>query len=571
MVSSFRRKWPTFMKYAAIGFTAFIFSAAPVSAQDAKQQQIDALKAQVEAQGQQIQKLLQLVEHQKSLPAVVPVEMQPPSTASQPEDVRKVVEKVLKEKDDAKKADDEKKKREAADKGHEVGSDLKMSANWDKGPRFETAEKDFTAKIGGRINYDTVFWNASDRMQLPGSPSVNPTKTGVGAGVGQLDDGMFIRRARIEMVGTFYEQFEYQFEVDFETLNVISYDHVWVGMKDVPGLGTIRVGQQKVPMVLESYSSSKNLMFLERSCLFDAFWNEFAPGIYFTNTMFEERATWHAMLHRIEFNNPASGGDFGDGDYAVTGRVTALPWYENDGRCLVHVGASYQWRRADLGRTTASTTPAINAYADQRGVVIFRDRPELRDAVGSGANAEGDSTRFVSTGNIIADNVQTVNGEFLAIQGPLTIQSEITAAQVANARYPATAANTNRGTPEFWGMYAEVGYCLTGENRGYDRRFGSVGTIKPYEPVFAVRDEDGCYHSGSGAWELCYRFSFLDLNDTGSNILGGRLTENTVGINWWLTQNMRLQANYLNIYRDVPSPATTGTVHALGLRAIVEF
>ena len=108
MLSSFRRKWPTFLKYAAIGATAFVFSAAPVRAQDAKQQQIDDLNTKVELQGQQIQKLIQLLE-QKSMPAVVPVGMQPPAAASQPEDVRKVVEKVLKDKDDAKKAEDEKK------------------------------------------------------------------------------------------------------------------------------------------------------------------------------------------------------------------------------------------------------------------------------------------------------------------------------------------------------------------------------------------------------------------------------------------------------------------------------
>lgn len=570
MLSSFRRKWPTFLKYAAIGATAFVFSAAPVRAQDAKQQQIDALNSRLEKLEQQNQKLMQLLE-QKSMPAVVPVGMQPPAAASQPEDVRKVVEKVLKDKEDAKKAEDEKKKKEAIENGHEVGSDLKLNGSWDKGLRMETAEKDFSLKIGGRINYDSTFWSASNAMQRAASPSVSANQTGVGPGVGALDDGMFIRRARIEFVGTFYEQFEYQAEFDFETLNVVSYDHMWVGMKDIPLVGTVRVGQQKVPMGLESYSSSKNLMFLERSALFDAFWAEFAPGVYVTNTMFDERATWHAMFHRNEVNNLASGADFGDGDYAVTGRLTALPLYENDGRCLVHVGASYQWRRADLGRTQGSTTPVFNAFADTQGVVVFRDRPELRDAVGSGANAEGDSNRFVTTGNIMADSVQTVNGEFLAIQGPLTVQSEVTAAQVQNARYPATAVGTGRGNPTFWGYYAEVGYCLTGENRGYDKRLGAAGTIKPFEPVFAVRDEDGSLHTGWGAWELCYRFSYLDLNDTSSNILGGKLTEQTVGINWWLTQNMRLQVNYLNTFRDVISPATTGTVHGLGLRAIVEF
>lgn len=571
MIPVFRRKCTRILCQCLLTLLGVVYGA-PTVAQDARPTELDLLHSRLEKLEQQNQKLTQLLEQQKSL--VVPVDMQPPGVSSQGEEIRKLVEHILKQKDDAKKAEDEQKKKEVAEKGHEVGSDLKLSSiTWDRGLKFETAEKDFSMKFAGRINYDSVFWNASRDMQRANSPSVSPTQTGVGPGVGALDDGMFIRRARLELAGTFYEQFEYQFELDFETLNVISYDHVWVGMKDLPFLGTVRVGQMKVPMGLESYSSSKNLMFMERSCLFDAFWNEFGPGIYVSNTLMEERATWHAMFHRIEAFNVASGADFGDGDYAFTGRLTALPWYEAEGRCLVHAGASYQWRRPDLGRTTGVTgSTIINTFADTQHIVRFRDRPELRDAVGSQANALGDSSRFVDTGNIIADAVHTVNGEFLAILGPLTVQSEASVAQATgNVRYPATATGTFRSSPTYWGGYAEMGYCLTGENRGYEKRFGAVGTIKPYEPVFAVRDEHGNLHTGWGAWELCYRFSYLDLNDTESNILGGKLVEHTLGMNWWLTQNMRFQVNYLNINRDVLAPATSGTVHALGLRAIVEF
>jgi phosphate-selective porin OprO/OprP len=147
--------------------------------------------------------------------------------------------------------------------------------------------------------------------------------------------------------------------------------------------------------------------------------------------------------------------------------------------------------------------------------------------------------------------------------------SEATLAAVDGARTPATTAAVDRGTPVFWGFYGQVGYCLTGESRGYDRRFGRAGTIKPNEPFFLVRGEDDCMHSGWGAWELVYRFSYVDLDD--NDIFGGKLTEHTFGINWWLTQNLRLQANYLNIHRQPPAVGAEGTVHALGLRAILEF
>jgi phosphate-selective porin OprO/OprP len=378
---------------------------------------------------------------------------------------------------------------------------------------------------------------------------------------------MFFRRIRLTSDGTFWEQYEYAVELDFEGLNQNLFDDLWVGMKDLPVLGTVRVGQMKIPQGLESYGSSKNLIFMERSALFDAFWQEFGVGIMSSNTFLNERGTWAAMFHRVEIFSPGSGADFGDGDYAATGRVSLLPVWEGDGRCFLHVGASYQWRHADQGRTTGAPTGGvvINPFADQMHVVRFRARPELRDAAGP----QGFTTRFVDTGNILADNVHTFGAELMAVNGPLTIMSEATLAEVENARTPATVAAVDRGNPVFWGFYGTVAYCLTGESRGYDRRFGRAGTIRPFEPFFLTKGEDDCLHSGWGAWEIAYRFSYVDLNDNG--IFGGELTSHTVGINWWLTQNVRLQANYINTYRDVTGTTRDGTVHGLGMRAILEF
>ena len=51
-----------------------------------------------------------------------------------------------------------------------------------------------------------------------------------------------------------------------------------------------------------------------------------------------ERATFQGGVFRNGTSNN-SGNDIGDqNDMAYTFRATALPWYADEGRCLMHVG-----------------------------------------------------------------------------------------------------------------------------------------------------------------------------------------------------------------------------------------
>ena len=78
----------------------------------------------------------------------------------------------------------------------------------------------------------------------------------------------------------------------------------------------------------------------------------------------------------------------------------------------------------------------------------------------------------------------------------------------AHDRQPPTSAANN-----FYGGYAFVSYFLTGENRPYNRKMGVFDRVKPYEDFFRVRDCDGNVSTGHGAWELAYRFSYIDMLD----------------------------------------------------------
>jgi phosphate-selective porin OprO/OprP len=182
---------------------------------------------------------------------------------------------------------------------------------------------------------------------------------------------------------------------------------------------------------------------------------------------------------------------------------------------------------------------------------------------------QGDNNRVIDTGNIIAEDVQSVNGELLGYWGPFWLQSEIVLAHVDNAFFPASSAATSRGGLNFYGTYVQIGYFLTGESRGYDKRFGKYDRVRPLENFFLVRDENGNVQYGLGAWELAYRYSFVNLDDR--SIQGGRYGEHTVGLNWYLSSNIKFQFNYINGQRTVPDPAVSGNVQGAGIRAALEF
>jgi len=478
--------------------------------------------------------------------------------------VRGIVDAALKERDAKPKA--------AAEKGHEVGSDLKLNAFWDNGLWFATADKDWKFHLGGRFSFQSSFF--AQPLNLRGTPPGNGgvPASGPGAGFGPLDDGMFFRRVRLRSDGVAYETFEYAMEVDFEQLNFVTFDHLWLGVRD-DTYGTVRLGQVKVPQGMEMVGSDYHLTFIERSPLFDALLTLFAPGLYYQNSFLDQNVLFQTMFHRVQplqfFTD-----DFGNGNYASTSRLVVTPWYEGDGAGVLALGGSYQYRTGDLGRSlqpggTGST------FGDTQNVARFRSRFNLRDGTGIGSTnfLGSNANRAADTGYMLTDGIHTVVPELLMNMGPLSIQADAAFTYVENARTlyggGGLAPGQGVGTAMFWGGYVEASYLLTGETRGYDRRNGTYDRVRVREPFFLTRGEDGRTHWGTGAWQVAYRYSFLDLNSKGIN--GGQLLQHEVALNWFMNDNAKLQFVYLNAERLVPTPATSGTVNGFAVLAQYYF
>jgi len=74
---------------------------------------------------------------------------------------------------------------------------------------------------------------------------------------------------------------------------------------------------------------------------------------------------------------------------------------------------------------------------------------------------------------------------------------------------------------------------MTGEIRSYNTRGGYFNQVSPNRPVF---------QGGPGAWELVGRVSYIDL-DSGA-LSGGKFWRLTPMINWYLSDNVRLEFAY---------------------------
>jgi phosphate-selective porin OprO/OprP len=351
---------------------------------------------------------------------------------------------------------------------------------WKEGLNFATLDENFKLKIGGRLQTDW-FWSSED--------------TRIKQDVGDQEDGVEVRRARLYFSGLIYGNVEYKLQFDFAGGEAALKD-AYLALPDFP-LGELQMGHFKEPFSLEELTSSKYITFLER-----ALPNAFAPsrnmGFMLHHVASDERMTAAIGLFR-DTDDFGEGVD--DGEYNVTGRVTALPIYQNKGANLLHLGAAYSCRNPD-------------------DTIRYSQRPEAHLA-----------HRFVDTGTFGADQADLVGLEAAWVDGPLSLQSEYI---MAYADRPG-ASNV-----DFDGYYVQASYFLTGEHRNYKTSEAAFSRIKPNRNYGAA--------GGPGAWEIAARYSGIDLNDNG--VAGGQLNDVTAGLNWYLNPNTRIMWNYVHADKD---------------------
>ena len=373
------------------------------------------------------------------------------------------------------------------DESNTVGSYI----YWDDGISLTGPASHVDLKIGGKINYDLGNINADEELQAA-FPDFD----------GFHND---FRRLSVSLFGHAWDLLEFKFEVDFA--NVKDIKDQWLRFTKGTILPHFTFGYMKEPFSLEMLTSSTYLTFMEDTLPTKSF----APfrnfGVTAAGSWQEKRMTWAGGFF-LDTGSYSSIGDSQDqisnaNGYNLTGRITGLPIYRDEGRKLVHLGLSYLYRF----RNDAKDDPTAQD----------RSRPESRLT----------DDRLVDTSKFYDQGQSLVSLETAWMNGPLSIQGE----------YFHNFVNSHSSL-DFNGWYLQGSWILTGENRKY----------QPEGGIFAGVSPDKEFRLGEGGWgalELALRLSRVDLND--KFIEGGKERNFTVGLNWYLRRKIRFMVNYVHV------------------------
>ena len=357
----------------------------------------------------------------------------------------------------------------------------KKRIRWDDGLWIEAQRFEFQTKIGGAAQLDSAAFVAY--------PSLEDL-------VGEVDNSVEWRRARIDATGSFGRRLGFKFRWDFAVNDPPNLKDAWMELRFIRYPIRLRAGRFGSTFGLENESSSNDTVFMEAGLP-----REFVPPQ-------ENGVLLHSegLVGRWDFSfSSATENPLGCIICNVTGiagrygRAIELGGPER----LLHLGGDYarRWLGDDLVRITA--------------------RPE--------SNL---SPVLVDTGFLLADVTDTAMIEGAYLSGPFSLQGEYGMKRVRMR----VADN-----PLFHSFYVMAAYTLTGEGRPY---IHSRGIIRRLVPEREFRDGSG----GLGAFELALRFSRIDLND--KDVQGGELSDLGIAANWYPTHTTRVMGNIIRAKRE---------------------
>jgi phosphate-selective porin OprO/OprP len=369
-------------------------------------------------------------------------------------------------------------------------------------------------ELRGRINTDAILVGQSARDQ---------------AILGEIPNATGFRRAYLGVQGTVGEQVDWVAEFDFAG-GVITFKDVFIGLEQLPIIRRVRVGHFLEPFSLEELTNSNFFALVEYSPIV-----ALGPGRNWGVGIFsytdDERATFQTGAFRTGSNS--AGDDFSTGnDMAYDVRITGLPWYEADGRYLLHLGGAFSQRYPYNQVVAIDQSP-------QSSLLTSLDNP---------------GSAFIPKISVPASQQQLFNLQSALVLGPLSFQAEWSATQIDQI-----------GGGPVWlhGSYVFASLFLTGENRDYLTKDGVFGMPHVRSPFLCLKGAK-YLAGGPGAWELTARFAYADF--ASGNIppvnglkVGDRDAEFTLGVNWYLNDFTRLMFNYVH---SVPVDPNFGPSYA---------
>lgn len=354
----------------------------------------------------------------------------------------------------------------------------------DKGASLKSANGDYEVKIRGLIQGDGRFFSS-----------------GVPSGT---YDTFLLRTARPTIEGTLGKWIGFRFTPEFAGDSASIVD-AYADLKFSP-VATVRLGKFTSPVGLERLQSSSALSDVER-----ALPSELAPnrdiGVQLQGELAGSKLSYAIGV----FNGTVDGRDAAttnpDDEFEVAGRLFVEPFKDGAGFWSglgFGIGGS-------AGDTVGTGNNILPRYRTPGQVQFFNYR--------SAVAADGRRTRWSPQGYFYRNGFGLL-AEYIASKQELVVAGN--AAELENTAWQATAS-----------------YVLTGEDASYR------GVVKPSNPFSPGK-------GGWGAWELVGRYGELEIDEgafplfADASVSARRAKAWTLGVNWYLTSNLKLVFNYLD-------------------------
>jgi phosphate-selective porin OprO and OprP len=406
----------------------------------------------------------------------------------------------------------------------------KATPSWKGAPQQVDADEGWSFKVRGRLMVDAAYTGKPDNYVANRNLGFNTR----------------VRRFRIGAEGTIPGGFGYKAEVDYANATV-GFGDVILTYAPANRPFALTIGNHESLDGMEQQTSSRWSSFIERAQMNDAFLNTrrlgLSAGFKTSDNQFRVDAGLFAA-HSIDASVDNDG-------WIGAARATWTPFI---GGGYVHLGANFQHREFQSNDNATASTSVGAPSTNQ--VARYRARPFLQTT----------DVRYVDTGNFAAksDNIFGVEayGVFKSLHfGGEAQWLKADAYQGGDIRtgldaFSGTSLVTPTGDPTFFSAFAEIGYFLTGETRGYKNGlWDRTKVLKPFNK------------GGWGAFQVIGRFDYLDLDSdklkngltnnfgTGATSLaalntrlgrGGTQTGYLLGLTWIPTDYVRFLVNYIH-------------------------
>jgi len=377
----------------------------------------------------------------------------------------------------------------------------------EEGFSFSSPQNDYKVNFGGIIQGDGRFFTSD------ADKNVSST--------------FFLNRVRPILTGTVGKYYDFNITPDFGQGKVVLQD-AYLNIKYFPE-ANLQAGKFKAPLDLERLQSDRDLEFSERSLIQNLVPNR-DTGFDLHGRLLDGRVFYDAALMNGVPNNTASDTndiDNNDGKDFV-GRIFTTPFKLSENQWLKGLGFGFAGSYGDERGSTTSTYKTYGAstwFSYTKGVT----------ASGLRARLEPQAYYYWRSFGLMAEYAQDEHSlnQFLTV-----------------GKAPHIKQTNDTDTFRDDGYFAQASYLLTGEDASY----GWVKPIHPFDP------RNGWW----GGWELAARISNLaadsrqfKLGFADPAVSAKTATEYALGVNWYLSSNIKWQFDYANTFFD-GGAGTTG-------------